>query len=174
MKLAGADPAWRWPMHRGQRAELDSAEGPTLRATWTWATALFSDEEARDLAQGWYRALGALVRHVEQPGAGGRSPCDLPLLALSQGEIERWSGEYPQLEDMLPLCALQEGLLFHALYDAQAPDVYTVQLVLALAGPLDARRTGAGGATADRAPRQSARGLPAANLGRPVQVIVPG
>jgi len=31
-------------------------------------------------------------------------------------------------------CLSQEGLLFHALYDAQAPDVYTVQLVLSLRG----------------------------------------
>ena len=41
------------------------------------------------------------------------------------------------VEDILPLSPLQEGLLFHALYDAQAPDLYTVQLVLALEGPLD-------------------------------------
>ena len=45
--------------------------------------------------------------------------------------------KYPQIEDILPLSPLQEGLLFHALYDAGAPDVYTVQLVLALEGPLD-------------------------------------
>ncbi len=42
-----------------------------------------------------------------------------------------------QIEDILPLSPLQEGLLFHALYDEQAPDVYTVQLVLALEGALD-------------------------------------
>ena len=40
-------------------------------------------------------------------------------------------------EDILPLSPLQEGLLFHALYDEQAPDIYTVQYVLTLEGPLD-------------------------------------
>ena len=80
------------------------------------------------------------MRHAGQPGAGGRSPSDLPLVALSQAEIERLESHYPQLEDILPLSPLQEGLLFHALYDARAPDVYTVQLVLALEGPLDAAR----------------------------------
>ena len=94
----------------------------------------------RDLAQRWFRALEALVRHAAQPDAGGRTPSDLPLVALSQAEIERLEQRYPRIEDILPLSPLQEGLLFHALYDAQAPDVYTVQLVLSLQGPLDAAR----------------------------------
>ena len=94
------------------------------------------------------------MRHAAQPGAGGRTPSDLPLVALSQGEIERLERRYPQLEDVLPLSPLQEGLLFHALYDAQAPDVYTVQLVLALEGPLDAAALAGGRAGA------AARGMP--------------
>ncbi|MFD7257553.1 amino acid adenylation domain-containing protein [Streptomyces sp. NPDC059874] len=44
----------------------------------------------------------------------------------------------PGLADVLPLSPLQEGLLFHALYDEHAADVYTVQLILDLDGPLDA------------------------------------
>src|SRR5262249_33366711 len=70
-------------------------------------------------------------------GAGGRSPSDLRLVALTQGEIERLERQYPRIEDVLPLSPLQEGLLFHALYDAQAADVYTVQLELGLEGALD-------------------------------------
>ena len=100
-----------------------------------------ADEAAvRDLAESWFGALEALVRHAAQPGAGGRSPSDLPLVALTQGEIERLEREYPQIEDILPLSPLQEGLLFHALYDAQAPDVYTVQLELELRVRSTARR----------------------------------
>src|SRR3984957_18371060 len=45
-----------------------------------------------------------------------------------------------QIEDILPLSPLQEGLLFHALYDAQGPDLYTIQLVLGLQGSLDCDR----------------------------------
>jgi amino acid adenylation domain-containing protein len=40
------------------------------------------------------------------------------------------------IEDILPLSPLQEGFLFHALYDKHAPDVYMVQFVLNLEGPL--------------------------------------
>ena len=117
------------------RITLDAADGATLTATWSWAPALIAEDAVRDLAQ-------TLV-----PGAGGAGPpCgaarrgrpharrDLPLVALSQAEIERLESRYPRIEDILPLSPLQEGLLFHALYDAQAPDVYTVQLELDLEG----------------------------------------
>ncbi|NJQ03977.1 condensation domain-containing protein, partial [Streptomyces zingiberis] len=44
------------------------------------------------------------------------------------------------VEDVWPLSPLQEGLLFHAAFDDQGPDVYTVQSALALDGPLDPAR----------------------------------
>ena len=68
--------------------------------------------------------LSALARHAAVPGAGGRTPSDVALVALTQGEIERLESGYPRLEDILPLSPLQEGLLFHALYDAAGPDVW--------------------------------------------------
>ena len=108
-----------------------------LTANWTWAGALLDEAAVRDLAETWFRALTALTQHAAQAGAGGRTPSDLALVDLTQGEIERLEGEYPKIEDILPLSPLQEGLLFHALYDAQGPDVYTVQLELELEGLLD-------------------------------------
>ncbi|HYP62846.1 MAG TPA: condensation domain-containing protein, partial [Acidocella sp.] len=147
-------------------------EGATLLATWSWARALFTQDEIYDLAQGWFRALEALAWHAAQPGAGGRSPCDLPLIALTQNEIEYLESKYPQLEDVLPISPLQEGLLFHALYDAQAADVYTVQLVLALEGPLDrAALQTAVEALVERHASLRA-GFAHAKLSRPVQIIV--
>ncbi|CRK56719.1 Siderophore biosynthesis non-ribosomal peptide synthetase modules @ Bacillibactin synthetase component F [Alloactinosynnema sp. L-07] len=41
------------------------------------------------------------------------------------------------LADILPLSPMQEGLLFHSLYDKDSPDVYTVQQVFDIAGPLN-------------------------------------
>ena len=89
-----------------------------------------SDAMVRDLAQGWFRALEALVRHAERPGAGGRTPSDLPLVALTQDEIDEIERQYPRSTTSCRWRRLQEGLLFHALYDAQGPDVYTIQLEL--------------------------------------------
>ncbi|HZF89349.1 amino acid adenylation domain-containing protein, partial [Streptomyces sp.] len=42
------------------------------------------------------------------------------------------------LADILPLTPLQEGLLFHALYDDRGADVYNVQLAVEVEGQLDA------------------------------------
>ncbi|MEV4613128.1 amino acid adenylation domain-containing protein, partial [Kitasatospora sp. NPDC049258] len=47
------------------------------------------------------------------------------------------------LEDVYPLSSLQEGLLFHALYDDTARDVYVVQSHLDLAGPIETARLAA-------------------------------
>ncbi len=65
---------------------LDGPDGPGLSATWTWAPALIDEAMVRDLAQGWFRALAALARHATVPGAGGRTPSDLPLV---QADPER-------------------------------------------------------------------------------------
>src|SRR5208337_2072867 len=88
----------------------DGPDGATLSATWTWAPALLDEAAVADLAQGWFAALEALVRHAAQPGAGGRTPSDLPLVSVSQAEIEALEGRYGSVEDVLPLSPLQEGL----------------------------------------------------------------
>ena len=115
---------------------LDSDDGATFTATWSWASALMKEDLVRDIANRWFHVLETLVRHADQ--LGGHSPGDFPLVALSQAEIERIESRYPQVADILPLSPLQEGLFFHALYDAEAQDVYTVQLDLGLEGALEA------------------------------------
>src|SRR5262245_23611443 len=77
------------------------------------------------------------------------------------------------VEDILPLSPLQEGLLFHALYDAQAPDVYTVQLVLALEGALDSAALRAAAQTLLQRHASLRAAFRHENLSRPVQIIVP-
>ena len=151
---------------------LDGEDGPALSAHWSWAPRLVSEAAVCELAEDWFRALAGLVE-CAAAGAGGRSPSDVALAGLTQDEIERLERAYPRLEDILPLSPLQEGLLFHALYDARAPDVYTVQLELRLDGALDVGRLEAA-AQAVVGRHASLRACFAdAGLSRPVQVIMP-
>src|SRR5947209_864635 len=173
--LGGSDPAM--PLAHCIEVNaltLDGADGATLIAHWSLAADLLSEQEAHDLAQGWFAVLEALVRHAEQPGAGGRSPCDLPLLRLSQDEIERIESKYPHIEDILPLSPLQEGLLFHALYDVGAPDVYIVQLALAFEGPLDGARLERAAQVLVERHASLRAGFEHEKLSRPVQVMLAG
>ncbi|MEZ3183055.1 amino acid adenylation domain-containing protein, partial [Streptomyces pimonensis] len=113
---------------------VDGPDGPVLSATFAWAGGLLDEAEVRELAERWLRALETLAGE----GTGGHTPSDFPLVPdLTQEQVEDLEAAHPGLEDVLPLSPLQDGFLFHALYDAQDTDVYTAQLVLDLEGPLD-------------------------------------
>ncbi|WP_266156573.1 non-ribosomal peptide synthetase [Dyella silvatica] len=72
--------------------------GPVLSASWSWAQALFSETEIRQLGQLWFDALHALVAYAEQPGVGGSTSSDHPLAeALPQSEIELLESMFSQM-----------------------------------------------------------------------------
>ncbi|KOU50643.1 condensation domain-containing protein, partial [Streptomyces sp. WM6378] len=117
----------------------DRPDGPHLVADWLWAGDILSDEDAHDLAHTWFRALELLVTHAARPGAGGRVPSDLPLVSLTQDELDTYESEAGPsgLHDVWPLAPLQKGLLFLSEYDRDGVDAYVLQLGLELRGSLD-------------------------------------
>ncbi|MGH3873695.1 MAG: amino acid adenylation domain-containing protein, partial [Pseudonocardiaceae bacterium] len=85
--------------------------------------------------------------------------------------------ERSDLEDVLPLAPLQEGLLFHTLLDAHGPDPYTTQAILDVDGHLDvATLHTAGQALLDRYPnlraafRRTNQGRAVARIPRQVRL----
>ncbi|HWY25611.1 MAG TPA: condensation domain-containing protein, partial [Nevskia sp.] len=136
----GGDPVL--PLARLLDINVVTSDGPqpTMSASWSWASRWLGAAEVQALAQGWVAALEALARHVRQPGAGGHTPSDFPLVTLSPAQLAALERLPGGLTDVLPLSPLQEGLVFQALYDEQAPDVYTVQVRLELEGVLDSPR----------------------------------
>ena len=172
-RLSGGDPAM--PLAHVieiNALTLEGADGPRLVANWSFASALLGEAAVGDLAANWFRVLTALSLHAAQPGAGGLTPSDLALVDLTQDEIERLESHDGRIEDILPLSPLQEGLLFHALYDAQGPDIYTVQLELELEGVLDCAALQAA-LQAVAARHSSLRsGFRHEQLSRPVQVVL--
>ena len=127
----------------------------SLSANWTWAPSLLSEAQVRALAEGWFGALEALVRHAGRAGSGGRSPSDLTLVALSQAAIERLERAYPEHRGRAAADAAAGGSAVPCALRCGAPDVYTVQLDLELDGR--ARCGGARGCGAGRggAPRKA-------------------
>ncbi|MBB4781049.1 amino acid adenylation domain-containing protein/non-ribosomal peptide synthase protein (TIGR01720 family) [Streptomyces rapamycinicus] len=85
-------------------------------------------------------ALAAVARTPDEPAAEGLGRSEAALVRLSRAESESVERKAPGSVEVLPLSPLQEGLLFHAVYDDTAPDVYLVQLSLELEGPFDAGR----------------------------------
>ena len=86
----GADPA----MPLAHLLEIDALtvdgpEGPCLSASWSWAGALLDEAEVRDLAKGWRRAWRPWRAMRSQPGAGGHTPSDFPLVTLSQAQLQQ-------------------------------------------------------------------------------------
>ena len=171
----GGDPAMRLAHALEVNAlTLDGGEGATLSATWSWAPALIDEAEVRALAQGWFQALEALVRHAAQPAAGGRTPSDLPLVVAVAGR-DRAAGERTirRLRTFCRCRRCRRGCCSMRCCDAQGPDIYTMQIGVRPDGPLDAGDAQGGGAGAAAAPCQPAGGFQHDNLSRPVQIIVP-
>jgi non-ribosomal peptide synthase protein (TIGR01720 family) len=91
---AGADPGLALPHTLGLNALTeDGPDGPRLTAVWTWPGELLDEADAADVAEGWFRALRALVAHAQNPDAGGHTPSDVDLIALSQDELDAFENE---------------------------------------------------------------------------------
>ncbi|MEU7598580.1 condensation domain-containing protein, partial [Streptomyces sp. NPDC039022] len=81
------------------------------------------------------------------------------------------AGPQAELEDILPLAPLQEGLLFHALYDTAALDLYTLQSAYDLDGDLDATALREAARTLLRRHAALRAGFWHEGLDEPVQIV---
>ncbi|WP_317446781.1 non-ribosomal peptide synthase/polyketide synthase [Streptomyces collinus] len=106
--------------------------GGELEITWHYSDQVHDEDTVRALADGMTRALAAIAAHCARPGAGGRTPSDFPLARLDQDRLDRLAGDGRDVEDILPLTPLQEGMLFHRLVGDD--DVYVDQAALLLDG----------------------------------------
>ncbi|MFE4463308.1 condensation domain-containing protein, partial [Nocardia tengchongensis] len=152
----------------------DDPAGPRLGATFQYASEIVSEAQARELADDWVAVLTAIADHLSDPTAGGLTPSDVPLVQVTQPELDQWQRTYPGLADVLPLSPLQEGLLFHMQLTDGAPDTYTTRFALELSGEVDTTRlrTAADAVLRRHASLRSA--FVAAADGTPVQLVVDG
>ncbi len=153
---------------------IDTELGAQLDALFGFPTGVLSRDEVQELADLWCEALTALARHASAPGAGGRTPSDLPLVSVTQADIDGWETRYPAVADVWQLTALQSGLLFQSMVDESGNDAYQMQLAFHVGGLVDPdRMRAAGQALLERHANLRAVFVPNAD-GERVQVVVDG
>jgi len=107
--------------------------GDSLRVDWIYSKAIFKSETIEKLAQQYIAALEQLIQHCIQPIAFGYTPSDFPLSGLNQSQIDRLIGAQRDIESVYPLSPMQEGMLFHSLFDND-DGVYFEQLSVEVLG----------------------------------------
>ncbi|MGQ4417771.1 amino acid adenylation domain-containing protein, partial [Streptomyces sp. SAS_269] len=128
-------------------AVTDGPNGPALRATFAFPSGAIGRDAVRELADLWIEALTGLARHLAAADAGGLTPSDVPLVSLTQPELEELERTQPGLADVWQVTPMQAGLLFHASLAGPGADAYHVQYVFHLQGEVDAGRLRAAGQT---------------------------
>ncbi|AHH98173.1 non-ribosomal peptide synthetase [Kutzneria albida] len=113
-------------------------EGSRLHGEFAFVRDLFSEQEIRELAEGWQSALAELAESVREPF---HTPSDFPLVQIDQSDVDELLG----VADVLPLSPLQEGMLFQASFDTEGEDVYSVAYAYDLTGPVIPARLRAAG-----------------------------
>ncbi|GAA1311319.1 amino acid adenylation domain-containing protein [Saccharothrix xinjiangensis] len=114
-----------------------AARDDRVTAELRWDTGTCDERGAHELAELWRASVATLAAHASEPGAGGLTPSDVPLVRLTQPQLDVLTARYPDVVDVLPLSPLQAGFLFHHLVADGRPDAYTSQIRFDLRGPLD-------------------------------------
>ncbi len=119
-----------------------------LRVEWSYCRQTHSRSTVERLATAFITHLRTLVqRHTAERA---QTPSDFPLANLDQARLAQITATSGVVQDIYPLTALQQGMLFHELYEPRG-NVYHTQLVCDLNSPLDERKfRGAWQAVVDR------------------------
>ena len=112
--------------------------GGELTLNWSFSRAMFAPATIEALARAYAEELEALVAHCVQPGSVGVTPSDFPLARLTQVQLDSLPIAASEIDDIYPLSPMQEGMLFHTLYEQGAGN-YINQLRMNVKG-LDVER----------------------------------
>ena len=76
-----------------------------------------------------------LIEHCRREGAGGYTPSDFPLAKLEQKTLDKVMGTRREVEDIYVLTGMQQGLLFHTMYE-EGRETYYEQMSCRIEGEL--------------------------------------
>ncbi|RON25158.1 non-ribosomal peptide synthetase [Pseudomonas brassicacearum] len=110
--------------------------GGELSLSWGFSREMFATATIQGLADDYAQELKALIDHCCAVEVPQTTPSDFPLARISQTQLDALPVE--TLEDLYPLSPMQQGMLFHTLYEPQV-GAYISQLRLDIQG-LDPQR----------------------------------
>ncbi|QDH64930.1 non-ribosomal peptide synthetase [Pseudomonas azotoformans] len=96
--------------------------GGELHMGWTFSPLMFEAAQIDALSQAFSRELTALVEHCCTPGNHGVTASDFPLSRLNQQQLESLPLAADGIDDIYTLSPMQQGMLFHTLYEQSAGD----------------------------------------------------
>ncbi|MHC8352108.1 amino acid adenylation domain-containing protein [Pseudomonas sp. RT4P38] len=112
--------------------------GGELSLSWGFSREMFDTATIQRLADDYAQELNALIEHCCALEANQATPSDFPLARIRQAQLDALPVALSTLEDLYPLSPMQQGMLFHTLYEP-AVGVYISQLRLDIQG-LDPQR----------------------------------
>ncbi|SFO23810.1 non-ribosomal peptide synthase domain TIGR01720/amino acid adenylation domain-containing protein [Pseudomonas sp. NFACC24-1] len=112
--------------------------GGELSLNWGFSERMFKQQTIETLAADYLAELRALIEHCCAQETPQATPSDFPLARISQAQLDSLPVAAGQLDDLYPLSPMQQGLLFHTLYE-QAAGEYINQLRVDVQG-LDPQR----------------------------------
>ncbi|MDO9006514.1 MAG: condensation domain-containing protein, partial [Aquabacterium sp.] len=140
-----------------------------LAMNWTYNRQQFHTASIERLAAEFNAELALLIGHCSH-GPQGVTTSDFPLADLTQAQLETLPVDVSNLQDIYPLTPMQQGMLFHSLYEGNAAS-YVSCFDVRLDG-LDAGRfEGAWQAVLDRHPVLRTGFLSLGDWPRPLQVV---
>ena len=119
---------------------VDSDLGSELVATFSSAATILSEVDLHELSTGWSYLLKLSVEIARSPNMSRIKPSDVPLVNLTEREIEALECRYQTIADILPLSPLQEFLMSSTMYQSGATKVYNVQITIRIVGNLHEER----------------------------------
>jgi amino acid adenylation domain-containing protein/non-ribosomal peptide synthase protein (TIGR01720 family) len=123
---------------RSHELEIEArAEDGRLQVAWHYNRKRQRPEEIQSLAGNFLDELKTIIRHCLAFEVGGFTSSDFPLAHLDQQMLDRLANEHRNISDIYPLSPIQQGLLFHTLYDESRSGTYVEQLSCTLEGNLD-------------------------------------
>ncbi|MDH0732573.1 non-ribosomal peptide synthase/polyketide synthase [Pseudomonas sichuanensis] len=84
---------------------------------WRFSTQMFDEATVQRLADDYGRELEALVEHCCTLQERSATPSDFPLAGLDMAGLDSLPVPLAQIEDIYPLSPMQQGMLFHTVYE---------------------------------------------------------